>query len=395
MRHTGFSRRTALRGAGALGLAAIGGLVTRPAVSSAAATTGGATTDVAAPRMTVNRLEPGTFAGQIFFTFRTADAGGVEIADTAGTPVWSTSGPAGYFDFQAQTYRGRPVLTWWQGGGNPAGGGTGTGIDVLTTFDHAPVATIGASGAFQPDIHELRLTPQHTALITSYVAVPYDLSSVGGPADGQVLNSYCEEVDIASGQVLHRWSALDHVPLTDSYVAAPTTADEAYDFFHINSISITPDDHLLISARHTCALYKINRSTGQVVWRLGGKSSSFAVAPDAVFGFQHHASYETPDTIRLFDDGSDGLTTWHPSRVAWLRVATGTMTATLAEDMSIPGNAQSAAMGSAQRLPNGNVFVSWGSNPRLSEFSPRGDLLFDATLDSPSYRAFKYPTHLA
>lgn len=380
-----FSRRSMLRGAGAVGLAAAGGLVCRPAVSAAA---------TSAPQMTVTRLEPGIFPGNIFFTFGSPNGGGVEIADASGVPVWSTSGPNSYLDFQAQTYQGRPVLTWWQGQGGPAGGGTGTGTDVLTGLDHTPVATIGASGAFQPDLHELRLTRANTALITSYLAVPYDLSSVGGPADGQVLNSYCEEVDIASGQVLHRWSALDHVPLTDSYLPAPTTADQPYDFFHINSISITPDDHLLISSRHTCALYKIDRTTGQVVWRLGGKSSSFAVAPDAVFAFQHHASYETPDTIRLFDDGSDGPSTWHPSRVAWIRVDTGTMTATLADSMSIPGNAQSVAMGSAQRLPNGNVFVSWGANPRLSEFSPSGDLLFDATLAGPSYRAFKYPVGL-
>lgn len=77
--------------------------------------------------------------------------------------------------------------------------------------------------------------------------------------------------------------------------------------------------------------------------------------------------------------------------MAWLHLDRTNTTATLADSMSIPGNAPTAAMGSAQRLPNGNVFVSWGSNPRLSEFSPQGELLFDATLPSPSYRAFKYP----
>jgi hypothetical protein len=57
-----------------------------------------------------------------------------------------------------------------------------------------------------------------------------------------------------------------------------------------------------------------------VLWRLGGRSSSFSVAADAVFGFQHHAAYEDPYTIRMFDDGGDGLTTLHPSRVAWIRL---------------------------------------------------------------------------
>jgi hypothetical protein len=126
-----------------------------------------------------------------------------------------------------------------------------------------------------------------------------------------------------------------------------------------------------------------------VLWRLGGKSSSFSLAADAVFGFQHHAAYEDPDTIRMFDNGSDGITTLHPSRVAWIRLDTTAMTATLAAGMTVPGM-QTPAMGSAQRLPNGNVFVSWGSVARLTEFSPHGDVLFDATLNFPSYRAFKF-----
>ena len=194
---------------------------------------------------------------------------------------------------------------------------------------------------------------------------------MGGPVAGQVLDGYCEEVDVASGTVLHRWSALEHVPLTDSFLPVPPDAAQPYDFFHINSISVTPDGHLLVSARHTCALYKIHRTTGAVLWRLGGKSSAFSVAPDAAFGYQHHAAYEDPDTIRLFDNGGDGLTTLHPSRVAWIRVDTTAMTATLAGTMTVPG-VRSAAMGSAQRLPTGNVFVSWGAVPRLTEFSPRG-----------------------
>ncbi|WP_158891293.1 arylsulfotransferase family protein [Amycolatopsis anabasis] len=374
-------RRSLFRGAGILGLAAATGF------------TGGGTASAAgAPRMTVRLAKPGVAPGRIFFTYTNASGGGgVEIADAAGEPLWSTSAADLYYEnFQQQTYRGRKVLTWWQGTGNPANGGTGNGIGVLTGLDHTPVATVGPSGDFHPDVHEFRITPWNTALITCYVPVRRDLSSVGGPVDGLVLDSYCEEVDIASGAVLLRWSALDHVPLTDSYKPLPATPDQPWDFFHANSISLTPDNHLLVSGRSTCALYQVHRTTGAVIWRLGGKSSSFALTPDAVFGWQHHAIFEDPRTIRLFDNASDGTTTLHPTRVAWLRLDPRGMTASLARSMSIPGS-HVTAMGSAQRLPGGNVFVNWGMTPRLSEFSPDGDLLFDATLPTPSYRAFKFP----
>ena len=39
----------------------------------------------------------------------------------------------------------------------------------------------------------------------------------------------------------------------------------------MNAVSIDDDGNLLLSARHTSAVYKIDRRTGTVVWRLGGK----------------------------------------------------------------------------------------------------------------------------
>jgi hypothetical protein len=381
-----------LGGAGALALAAAGVLASRELASggtgSAAATAAATPSPSQASQMTVTLKKAGVFPGQIFFTYQ----GGAQVADASGQPLWSTSGSQTYTNMQVQAYRGKDVLTWWQGSGGPGGGGTGAGTDILTTLAHAPVGTIGASGAYYPDTHEFRITPWNTALITSYLTIPYDLSPVGGPSSGQLRNSYCEEADIASGKVLHRWSAIDHVPLTDSYVQVPAGSGMPYDFFHMNSISLTPDNQLLISSRHTCALYKVSRTTGKVLWTLGGKSSSFTVAPDAVFGFQHHAIYEDEDTIRLFDNGSDGATTLHNSRVAWIRADTKRKTASLVNSMTVPG-IQATAMGSAQRLPNSNVFVSWGMARRLSEFSPHGDLLFDATLSSGSYRAFKFQVY--
>jgi hypothetical protein len=44
-------------------------------------------------------------------------------------------------------------------------------------------------------------------------------------------------------------------------------------------------------------------------------------------------------------------------------------------------------------LPNGNVFVGWGSEPSYSAFAPDGKLLYDASFPSQveSYRAFRFP----
>lgn len=132
----------------------------------------------------------------------------------------------------------------------------------------------------------------------------------------------------------------------------------------------------------------MHRSTGEVLWRLGGKRSDFRVAGDPVFAWQHHAEFEGPDTLRLFNNGANEDEATLPTSVVWVRFNELFRTAEAVRTMRNPA-ATAVSMGSAQRLANGNVFVCWGSAARLSEFTPDGRLIFDATLDSP-YRAFKY-----
>jgi hypothetical protein len=87
-----------------------------------------------------------------------------------------------------------------------------------------------------------------------------------------------QEIDILSGRVLFEWSSLDQVPVTDTYQGfSGGTKDSPFDYFHVNSIAIADDGDLLVSARNTCAVYKVARPGGQVRWRLGGKNSSFAM----------------------------------------------------------------------------------------------------------------------
>jgi hypothetical protein len=58
-----------------------------------------------------------------------------------------------------------------------------------------------------------------------------------------------------------------------------------------------------------------------------------------------------------------------------------------------PNSLRAATQGNMQVLPNGNVFVGWGSESVFSEFGEDGELLFSAGFPSrvESYRAFRFP----
>ncbi|MDQ4062886.1 MAG: arylsulfotransferase family protein, partial [Actinomycetota bacterium] len=180
---------------------------------------------------------------------------GAMIVDNSGQPVWFRplqNEDKDTFDFKVQTYRGEPVLTFWEG----AHTGFGLGEYVILDRSYREVRRVRAGNGYRGDHHEFLITPQDTALLTIYALTPADLSSVGGPKDGVVLDGIVQEVDIESGEVLFEWHSLDHVGLEESYTKAPKNPKSLFDYFHINSIEVDDDSNLLVSSRTTSTVYK-------------------------------------------------------------------------------------------------------------------------------------------
>jgi hypothetical protein len=190
------------------------------------------------------------------------------------------------------------------------------------------------------------------------------------------------------------WHSRDHVPFDECDCTYPT-AEGLYDHFHINSIEVDTDDNLLVSARHTNAVYKLDRRTGEVIWRLGGNHSDFELGPGARFAYQHDARRQPDGTITLFDNAAWGeeKSIASESRAISLRLDMGRMTAELRNEYVHPQRLLAGAKGSAQLLPDGGVFVGWGNQPAYSEFSADGELRYDARFGAgaSTYRAFRFP----
>ncbi|HEY5296153.1 MAG TPA: arylsulfotransferase family protein, partial [Gaiellaceae bacterium] len=213
-----------------------------------------------------------------------------------------------------------------------------------------------------------------------------DLSAVGGPTNGTVLDSILQEVDVRTGKVLLEWQSLDHVPITETY--SPVL--DPFDYFHLNSIDVDPlDGNLIISARNTSAIYKLDRKTGEVLWRLNGRSSDFQLGLDAPFMYQHDARMHTDGTLTLFDDGPSSSSA--DSRALRLGLDFGAMRADVLQQYHHPTPLAASAMGNAQILPGDAMLVGWGTEPYFTEFGPAGDVRLDAKFDGNAwnYRAFR------
>ena len=387
-------------GAAAAGLAAIGYASYRPGRALpvpgvAQASAAGVQSFVSRPDLSPPAVEfghPPAAADRSFFM--AAGPGGAQpglmIVDARGELVWFSPGPHGkrVMDFRTQSYRGQTVLTWWEGTVTLTGYGMGQGVIAETSYGR--LHTVHAGHGLQADLHEFLLTPQGTAFLTAYRTAPADLSALGGPARGYVLAGVAQEIDVATGSVLFEWDSLDHVPVTETRRAfSGGTQDSPFDYFHINSIAPAPGGGVLISSRHTCTIYLLSRATGRIIWRLGGPRSSFAMGPGTRFYWQHDARPRGDGTVSLFDDGASPAEE-KQSRGLVLSLDTAAMRATVARQYVHPAALLSGAMGNVQYLPDGRVFVGWGTEPYFSEFGADGRLLVDGRLPAgnESYRAF-------
>jgi hypothetical protein len=383
----------------ALALLAADGRSTNSGSASASAGPASALPDFRPPKVTVLHRSAGLAPGLIFLGAKDlspspGEQGGPLIVDDRGRPVWFRPLPPSQVasDFRVQRYEGRPVLTWWQGR-SISGAGHGEGEDVIADTSYHVIATVHAGDGYRADQHSFTLTPQGTALITAYHETRRDLSSVGGPRNGLVYDCIVQEIDVATGRVLLDWHSLDHVPLRDSYERVPNRPGAPFDYFHVNSVSLAADGNLLISSRHTWTVYEVDRRTGRILWRLGGKHSDFRLGPGVRFAWQHNPVATGPDTLRIFDNESNGLPVRPSSRVITVRLDRRTRTATLVRSLEYPGGLSVPSQGDSERLPNGDLFVGWGRLGSFSEFAPDGRVLFDAKLPPgyDTYRAYRLP----
>src|SRR5918995_992296 len=350
--------------------------------------------DLSPPVVEVTKQTPDTAPGYILVAPEEGGAGqgGSLTVDNRGQVVWfrPLQGSQGrVMNLKMQSYRGKPVLTWIE---------TVPGEYKIFDSSYREIARLTAGNGYNGDHHEFLISPQDTALITIYNAVPRDLTSVGGSKDSVAWQGIVQELDIHTGEVLFEWRSIDHVALEETYVTPSEDHYPGIDYFHLNSIDVEPDNNLLISARETSAVYKIDRKSGEIIWRLGGKKSDFQMGEGTRFAFQHDARRLPDGTISIFDNGSLVFDNGTPravedSRAIVLDVDEKRMTASLVHEYTHPDGQKADAAGNTQVLPNSNVFVGWGRALAISEFSPEGELLFDLMLpaENRSYRAFRFP----
>lgn len=309
------------------------------------------------------------------------------VFDDRGVPLWwkrSESTPV--LDVKALPGGVISWSTWY---------GTGYGIDPRSREEHfragghrfRVLQTVGTV----TDGHDLQPTADGNYLLLSYrPRSGVDLSAYTGDADATVLDAVIQKLS-PGGELLWEWSSQGHIGPAETgrwYGSPGAIGSDPYDLAHINSVQELRSGDYLVSLRHTDAVYRIDRASGEVVWKLGGtpRAESLEVVGDPFNGTGgQHDAREAPDgTITLFDNGTS---LGRPPRAARYDVGGGQ--ARLVDEQFDPGIPVSGCCGSA-RLVGDSWLIAWGGNREIGEYGPDGEPLFELTFserDGFSYRA--------
>jgi hypothetical protein len=349
------------------------------------------------PVVTISGRDTDQATGDIFLTAQNTGQDGPYILDPRGDLLWyEPADEPSAFNLRVQSYAGQPVLTYWEGHVvcPPC---SGKGEDPILNEHYQKIHTVTAGNGYQSqgtDLHEFTLGhegSETTAFVTIWKPVQADLRSVGGPPNGIVFDWIIQEIDVNTNQVLWEWHALGHVPIKDSY--ARYVQGQPFDYFHLNSIQQLSNGEIIISARHTWAVYAINKATGKITWELGGKHSSFKMGPGTGFEWQHDATLHSNGLVTLFDDaGGPGPEPERQSRALEVHISLTKHQATLVHAYTHQPSVRASSMGSTEALDNHDAFVGWGNRRYFSEYTATGKEIFGGSFGPgvTSYRAYRF-----
>jgi Arylsulfotransferase (ASST) len=250
------------------------------------------------------------------------------------------------------------------------------------------------------DGHEYRELPNGNVLLDTYVPETADLRRVGGPRQATIVSAEVQEVDPA-GKVLWSWNSRGHISLEETgrwwrnVLSNPRRRlqREAFDPVHINSIEPRGDGEVVISTRHTDAVYGIDRASGEIKWKLGGTRTgkSLRVIGDPatkLLGGQHDARIDRRGRLTIFDNGKDRP---RRPRVVFYRLDLAADKALYRGQLNDPQVSRSHCCGSARETSDGGWLVSWGDNPLVTGFDRAGRIAFRLHLPASTFRAVPVP----
>jgi arylsulfate sulfotransferase len=340
--------------------------------------------------------------GEILMALNSKTDGKLFFLDQRGSIKREVSVGADVENLQKWTINGQVRYTYFHTEGvSTLDGTTGTelgyemvcdsSLNILDSVKFLSFGKIDANIQNKLDVHEfILLGDKHYIYETYYEETPNNIPDSLHPAAG-VRVAACIIQEVLNGEVVFQWDGTQYPELYSASMENNNFSDTAtlLDYMHLNSICVDSlDNNLIVSFRNLNEIVKLDRQTGQIIWRLGGINSDFILTPDQIFLRQHYPRLiESGKTLILLDNGHDSLRAY--SRILEFQLNQNAKTISSFKSFTIPDHFIQFA-GSVKKEGN-EYFIGGGSaDYSLQVDYTTGQELMRMSLKYSSYRALKY-----
>ncbi|GJQ61568.1 MAG: hypothetical protein SCALA702_06210 [Melioribacteraceae bacterium] len=254
------------------------------------------------------------------------------------------------------------------------------------------IDSIKSGYGYKTDFHEFLIDDNDHYLYFCYDKQRVDMSQYvqNGNPEAIVYGLILQEKD-ENKEVIFQWRSWDHTDITDAADAVDLT-QTSIDYIHGNSISIDHDGNLVISLRNFNEVMKIDRHTGETLYRLGGKNNQFTFMNENYeFNWQHDARILPNGHITIFDNGTKRSPRF--TRGIQYEIDESAKTAELVWEYNPSPSIYAGSMCNLQTLENGSRVMSWAGwgGMGFSEIMENGTIINDYDIESSGrlYRVFK------
>ena len=260
--------------------------------------------------------------------------------------------------------------------------------------------TINTAG-YKLDGHDWDIDDEgnHHRYVFAHYQRTVDMSQLvaGGNPSAVIEETVIQEFD-PDNNLLNTWRTEDLFDILDGNDESPHLdfTDAEVDYAHLNSVAIYSDTSFIVSTRHMNEITNIDRRSGEIIWRLGGKKNEFTFIDDPEgFNHQHCPRRLENGNLLLFDNGN--LHDPQYSSAVEYELDEANKTAKLVNRFRRTPDALALRDGSVQRHKNGNTIISWGPFwPSLTEFHPDGSVAIELDMTdhslSPRIEKFEWKT---
>jgi hypothetical protein len=277
----------------------------------------------------------------------------------------------------------------------------GKKIFYLLNQDFQIIDSIPQPSNYGIDFHDVNLLSNGHYMILGFEKRTMDLSKIvdGGKTNASVNAAVLIETD-RTGTIFWLWNSFDHYAITDVTPDVDLTM-QAIDFTHANSFLEDSEGNILISLRHLDEISKIDRKTGNLLWRVGGtfcKNNQFVFVNDTINGFfgfshQHSISLQSNGNILLYDNGNIKDPAY--SRVVEYKMNFSNKTITKVWEYRPSPDVITPNMGTANRLMNGNTIITFGTAKteiKILEVKPDKSIAFRLNFNGSQNQAVFFVT---